>query len=260
MGEANNTAGEDWFAEDVAFLRGMKERGYSPGVVFDVGASTGVWSEKMQGVFPEARYHLFEPLAEIEETYHQDLTNRLRRLPNLTLHPVALAAWDGSGKFFVSRDAYGSSLLDRGDFPEVRAVIRGVRSVPVRSLDSFVAEQRLPFPDLIKLDCQGGELAVLKGATECLKHAKVLLLETWLSREYGPETPLLSEIAEWLYGRDFALVGLGGQFRDSQRRLYSIDGFFLAENLIEEFWPDQGGAKVRRRVLAARGLPEGAGS
>ena len=38
-------------------------RGYSPKVVYDIGASNGYWSEIIATVFTGARFELFEPLA-----------------------------------------------------------------------------------------------------------------------------------------------------------------------------------------------------
>src|SRR5262249_52398851 len=43
-------------------FRRLKNRGYRPDFVIDVGASTGVWSDTSKHVFPNARYLLVEPL------------------------------------------------------------------------------------------------------------------------------------------------------------------------------------------------------
>ena len=241
-------------------LSELKAKGFAPKVIFDVGASTGIWSETVSRVFPGARYHLFEPLAEREPLYRDALAERLERLPNLTLHPVALGAQEGSADFYLTHDVYSSSALDRGDWPEVQAAVREKLRLPVRPLDTVVAEENLPGPELLKLDCQGSELAILQGAARCLESCRLILAETWLTREYGPDTPLLGELIEWLHAREFALIGFGELFYDSQHRLYSVDSFFMAEELIETLWPDTGGARVRRRVLADHGVPREPGS
>ena len=46
-----------------------------------------------------------------------------------------------------------------------------------RTLDPVVKENNYPFPDLIKIDAQGGELDIFKGAHECLQHATYLIVE-----------------------------------------------------------------------------------
>ena len=214
----------DFFPDDRRFLARLKATGYAPRVIYDVGASTGIWSEVAAGVFPSANFHLFEPLAE----RYDDLSGRMRRLPNLTLHPVALGDSNGTAPMFVARDTYTSSLNDRGEITEVEEM----KTVPVHRLDDYASERRLPCPDVIKIDCQGAEALILAGAERALDAAKVLLLETWFKRGYGPKTPLICEIIEFLRPRNFSLVDLGEHFHDQDHRLYSVDAFFLSESLL----------------------------
>jgi hypothetical protein len=49
--------------------------------------------------------------------------------------------------------------------------------VDVVRLDDIVKARKLPWPDLIKLDVQGYELEVLKGAADAIQHAKAAILE-----------------------------------------------------------------------------------
>ena len=138
------------FAAERAFLGSLQAQGYSAAVVYDIGASTGVWSETILPVFPRADYYLFEPLVS-HPIYARELTSRLLRLGQLHLHPVALGEANGEATLAVAVDAYGSSLLDRGDCP----VIQARQSVPVRRLDDYAREQGLPPPGVVKIDCQG---------------------------------------------------------------------------------------------------------
>lgn len=47
----------------------------------------------------------------------------------------------------------------------------------MRTLHAVVKHKNKPYPELIKVDCQGAELDIIKGATEVLKHCKYLILE-----------------------------------------------------------------------------------
>jgi hypothetical protein len=62
--------------------------------------------------------------------------------------------------------------------------------------------------------------------------AKVLFLETWLTRGYGPDTPLLTEMIDFLTPAGFTLVDLGEQFRDERHRVYSVDAVFFSDELL----------------------------
>jgi len=218
------------FVADQRFLRRLRRQGFRARVIYDIGASTGVWSETMLSVFPEARCHLFEPLAS-HPVYASALEQRRARLPQLILHPIALGDADAEEILAVAEDGFGSSLHDRGDLPLIRERLR----VPVRRLDAYVHERSLEPPDIIKIDTQGFEAAILRGGTETIRQAGAVLVEIWLEREYGPRTPLAEEIIGALKPLGFVLVDFGDRFWDECGRLYSIDGHFLKEELAARF-------------------------
>jgi len=80
---------------------------------------------------------------------------------------------------------------------------------------------------VIKMDTQGCELGILQGATKTLRSVDVLLLECWLTRAYGPTTPLLLEVAQWLRQFDFHIWDLGNAWRDPEGVLVAQDCLFL---------------------------------
>src|SRR6266404_2199477 len=212
---------ETLFQEERRALRELAAKGYHPRVIYDIGGSNGIWSDSIAEVVPRAEFHAFEPLSQTLPFYERDLKSRLHRLPYFHLHPVALGDHNGMAEMFVSQDGWGSSLHDRGDIPEVKERIQ----VPVFRLDDYASEKHLPPPDVIKIDTQGAEAVILKGAANALKSATVLFLETWLVRGYGPNCPLLGEIIEQLRPHGFTLADFGERFYDGNHRLYSVDAF-----------------------------------
>ena len=216
------------FTYETRTLRALADRDYKPTVIFDIGASNGVWSDTIALTVPKAEYHLFEPLAEAVPFYRQDLQKRLARRPKFHLHAVALSDHEGTAEMFATHDGYGSSMLNRGEIPEVKEHVR----VPLCTLDAFVERNGLPKPDVMKLDVQGAERLILSGGRQTMQNANVLFLETWLTRGYGPETPLLTEMIEFLGSAGFTLVELGEQFRDERGRLYSVDAVFFADRFL----------------------------
>lgn len=212
-------------------FRELVAAGFQPAVIYDVGASTGEWSEAIASVLPDAEYHLFEPLASRVDLYRQELPAKLRSLRKATLHPVALGDENGSRDICVFSDGYSSSFLDPGPLPEIQD------RVPVTTyrLDDFVLQKRLPAPDVIKIDCQGFEAAILRGAAETVGHAMVLVVEAWFTRGYGPKTPVLDEIVDWLRRYSFSLVELGEHRYDKMHRLMHVDAFFFSQSLLSRF-------------------------
>jgi FkbM family methyltransferase len=217
------------FIHERQFLQKLVEAGYRPEVVYDVGASNGMWSETIATVVPNASFELFEPLAAYS-SYSSDLSARLRRMQHAHLNEIALGENTGEQLLCVADDLYGSSLLDRGDIFTTDRI-----PVKVFRLDDFVKENRLPSPQLIKIDCQGVEDSIIRGGINTVSQADVLFLETWLVRGYGPKTPLLTELIELLRSLSFAIVEIGEKFFDERHRLYSVDAFFCSERFISQF-------------------------
>ena len=219
------------FFHETNLFRKLKGLGYNPAVVYDIGASNGVWSDTIALVLPDTEYHLFEALAEVIDFYREGLAERLQRRPHFHLHPVALGDRPGTAEFFVTQDGFGSSMLDRGDIPEVKQRV----AMPRARLDDYIAEHTLPLPNVIKVDCQGAERMILDGGSAALEQADVVFLETWFKRGYGPDTPLLGEMVEYLKQRGFLLVETGEKFYGDRGELYSIDAFFFSDKFSRQF-------------------------
>jgi FkbM family methyltransferase len=225
---------EQFAAQELRVFRLMANTGFSPQVVFDIGASNGSWSHAISEVFPGAYFHLFEPLAEILPDYQEILGWILRQHPDWHFHAIALGEETKNTAMSVHSDGFASTIIDTGEVPGFRRV----SGIPQYRLDVFVEERGLPLPDLIKLDTQGSELAILKYATRCLEKAGVVFTESWLERGYGPKTPLLSEMLEFLNGHGFALVELGHRFYHNTHELYGLDAFFVKRSILGGLAPN----------------------
>lgn len=224
---ATQTAPMPFAACDKAFLTKVRDAGLDASVIYDIGGSNGGWSAVMADVYPEARYELFEPLAQRRDDYAGIYRGYAQEHPRFHMHAIALGEQDGDAEFWNEPHGVGASLLVGNVPPDQR--IR----VPVRRLDAYVAEQRLPQPQIIKVDVQGGEGQVIRGGTETFARAEVLVLETWLRRGYGKQTPLISELIEQLMPLGFMCVELGDFYRKPDQEFISVDAFFAHRRFIE---------------------------
>lgn len=161
-----------------------------PGMtVYDVGASVGfqaVLAGRLVG--PKGQVIAFEPFPENAERARHNA--RLNGFDHLQVLQVAVAAEDGAARFQVGKGVNWGKLDPAGAL-EVR----------VRSLDSVAAELgRLP--SAIKIDAEGGEVAVLDGARRVLADAApVLFIDC-----HGTN----AAVAERLEPLGYRLVVLGG--------------------------------------------------
>ncbi len=206
------------FKEIYEALRRLKKHGFLPDFVIDVGASSGVWSHYVHGLFPTARFVLVEPLT---ATYGPQSNNYYA-----TAHPefewVCAAASDcpGETSFQVSEDLYGSSLLAPADF-------RSYHSVPVQlcTLDGIAAEKQLLGRGLLKIDVQGAEHLVLEGARKLLEQVDAVALELSLLR-YDARAKVMTEMIDLLDALGFRYYDDIGCWRSP------VDGTLLQKDVL----------------------------
>jgi len=160
----------------VAPLRRLVDQGWRPRQIVDVGAFKGTWTSECLGICPDARYFLIDPLPSNRAT-----------LAELESRHANVSVWFGAagakgGELVIHSHADQSSPLVAVE-PGWRATES--ITVPVRTIDSFVASGEIAPPQLIKADVQGYELEVLRGATEALASADAVLLEVSFRGLYG---------------------------------------------------------------------------
>lgn len=126
------------------------------GIVWDVGANLGIHSLSLAKLHPELTVVCFEPNPYLVEILRwQSDANRLQAV---SIIPIALSDREGDSRLHLYPGNAGmSSLIDWSG--------RSSCSIPVRMVraDNLIDSGHVPMPNLIKLDVEGNELAVLKG-------------------------------------------------------------------------------------------------
>ncbi len=193
-------AGLDYMDSALAHLA---KRNFAPLHVFDVGASNGSWSIKASGYFGSAQFHLFDPLLENEPALKLLCERDTRFHYRLT----ALGAEPGEVQMNVTPDHDASSLLRwDGEDPARR------RTIPVATLDQLMDRGDLPEPGLVKIDVQGFELEVLKGARRALETAEVFIVEVNLY-EFMHKCPRVHDVVAFFAERRYYLFDIAGMLR-----------------------------------------------
>jgi FkbM family methyltransferase len=181
----------------------LREKGFRPGAVLDVGAAKGHWSRRAAALWPEAAFYLFDPLTESEPA--------LRALsdgdPRFHHFLMALGRERATRRMNVASDPEASSLLD---FPGQDQTVQ--REVPVETVDGLLAAGRIPRPDLVKLDVQGYELEVLAGGTSLFRAPCVFVVEVSLF-EFMPRCPLAHEVVAYFAERGYRVFDVAGLLR-----------------------------------------------
>jgi FkbM family methyltransferase len=145
-------------------------------LLLDVGANRGQFSLMTRILHHACPVHAYEPLPS-EAAIFQAVVGRQ---PGVTLHVLALGDQPGEAELHVSRQRDSSSLLpigalQTGMFPRTEEV--GTCRVLVVTLDSLPGHWAGASRALLKLDVQGFELGVLRGAREALSHCAYVYVE-----------------------------------------------------------------------------------
>lgn len=185
-------------------LEGLARRGYTPQCVLDVGAALGEWTGMTIRVWPQARYFLFEPLAERKAA----LEKLHKSHPNVEYILAGASDLPGRLSIGISDNLYASSFA----YPGAEN-----RAVEVVTVDDMMRQGRFPPPQFMKLDVQGYEFKVLQGAAEAMRNCELILMEMQFFR-FAPDMLLLHEGIQWMAARDF----IPYEFADFLRR--PLDG------------------------------------
>jgi FkbM family methyltransferase len=135
-------------------------------IVVDVGANIGMFSLSIFSNWPAARVHAIEPSL---ATYQILDCNRAFN-PGLDWHVYRAAAWHTDGEVSFDNKPFSTSS-------HVGASGSDVEQVPAVRLDTFL-NQNVPEPvDLLKVDIEGAEDAVLQSASAILSKVAHLIVE-----------------------------------------------------------------------------------
>jgi FkbM family methyltransferase len=134
-------------------------------VAIDAGANIGLQSVRLAQKFNHVR--AFEPTS----INYDCLTNNVKTLSNVQVHKTGLGEREGSAIIKLPAESKNCGAFSIIDFNNTEYPVLE-EEIKILPLDRFQLS-----PDFIKIDTQGFELFILKGAEVTLKNKPVLLLE-----------------------------------------------------------------------------------
>lgn len=167
-----------------ASMRGCLQQavrnGLRPNTVIDVGVAYG--TQALYEVFPNVRHILIEPL----EEFVPHLENLVTKLNKAEYIIAAATSTPGNVVINVHPDLVGSSIYKEEENSNVNGF---ERIVPAVTLDDICRDRKTIRPYLLKIDTQGSELDVLRGAETVLRDTELVILEVSIFEFYkgGPQ-------------------------------------------------------------------------
>lgn len=167
------------------FLAFANDLGIDPKTVVDIGVGRGTpW---LYESYPDKKFVLFEALREFEP----HIAEFAKRYDMDVIYTGLGSARETRRINVPAVGATGSSFLDRTDeYEDYRSrqgkdASNAYHEIQIETLDSVMDH---PAPYVLKIDVEGFELEVLRGATNTLKQTLMVIAEVSINRRYVGES------------------------------------------------------------------------
>lgn len=160
----------------IKYLARKLQNANGPILVFDVGANLGFWSQALLKNFKNpVNLFAFEPS---QRTFYE-LKNNLKTANNfpegtgISVFNIGFSDTEGVSILHSDKDFSGIASLYERNLSHVKVDLNGKEEVNLKTLDSFCLEQRISKIHLLKLDTEGHELNILKGAKRIIESSSI---------------------------------------------------------------------------------------
>jgi FkbM family methyltransferase len=174
----------------------------------DVGANQGIFTLlAAAAVGPSGAVHAFEPSPRDRARLVSNI--ELNRLTNVHVHSAALGSDDRTASLIVSDQEHpGHNTLGGLSYRETSQAYSVV--VAVQTLDQVVERERLRRVDLMKIDVEGSETAVLKGATRTLQKFRPVIIAEAQQTSLRQMGSSVRELMDLIRSHGYEIQAFGG--------------------------------------------------
>lgn len=138
------------------------------GSIIDIGAHKGDKTSLILKFFPQDNYYLFEPY----EEYYEIIKKKFINKNNIKVYKKGVSSEEGLKKFYTSKNKMYAEAFSLHE----NSFLENYVQIQVINLDKIFFKERVK---LIKIDAEGHEPEILKGALKLIKKDKpILLVET----------------------------------------------------------------------------------
>lgn len=189
------------------FLNDIKARGFNCNIVLDIGSNIGEWSMSVKKIFPQAIFYLIDPIIEMKEY----LEEFCRKQPGSKYFLVGIGSKNEKVFLTTFGETYEGSTMMFGDVPAFKNQNKQ-REVDVVTIDSLLQNSLIQVPDIVKIDVQGFELEVLKGADCLFGKTELFIIEVSLFK-FNDHTPEIAQIIKFMSAENYVIYDIPGYLR-----------------------------------------------
>lgn len=225
--QARSSFKNDPFQAQIDFFDSKKV-----GQVFDVGANVGNVTAKYTKAFPEADIHAFEPIPQAINQFKSQHKGNSK----VHLNEMGLSNQKGEQVLNINKSIDTSSLLKSkkiGASSDKSCETVEQLAIQLSTIDDYVGQKNIQNIDILKLDTQGSELNILKGAVDCLKKGKIGLIftEIYFKEQYENQASFY-EIASFLKQYNYQLKDMYELYYNEKQILWG-DAIFVHASLLD---------------------------
>jgi FkbM family methyltransferase len=192
----------------------------------DIGAYRGDFFEILQEEKNIAMALLVEP----QEDLFQELSKKFGMNPDFILSNRLLSNKKEETIFFVHEMKATSSILPIDKLIEKDLQMKHGKEIRMNSLTlDDLTKDKFPVVHLLKIDVQGAELMVLKGAVETLKRTQKIWIEVSFRPLYSG-SPVFNDIYSFMLDHGFVLKTILEGYRNKEKELLQADCLFVKKS------------------------------
>ncbi|GAB3930896.1 FkbM family methyltransferase [Mucilaginibacter myungsuensis] len=199
-------------------IANLKKLGFKPDLIIDGGAYVGDWTKSVRKIYPDATF----VMVEAQPAKRVILQAVASEFDNVNFEIALLGDAEKEMDFFEMET--GSSIYEENTNYD-----RQKTTLMMHTLDSVADKYRKPESCFIKLDVQGAEIDILKGAPNLLTKTDFILLEI-STLNYNENAPQFFDVILFMKNIGFVVFDIADERRTHDGILFQTDLIFVKES------------------------------
>jgi FkbM family methyltransferase len=174
-------------------LEKLKNKNYTPQIIFDIGAYQGVWTDNMLNIYHNCDYYLFEAILYAK-------LDKFNDSHNIFVHKgVILSDKQKVVNWYEGLNTGDSIHKEKSIFyKDTKPIIKSAIDLNSYISTNNLLKNKTLSNIFIKIDCQGSEIDILKGSTNILPYTDFILIEMPFFGKYNENIPNFKEHIDYL--------------------------------------------------------------
>lgn len=196
-------------------------------ILFDVGANIGEYAQLLRENFPNAKIFAFEPNTKVYDILKKNVSKLDVQCQNIGMGPII-----SQDKLYSYQDSTGLGTIKKEALETLYGLNEKIEEIEfsVSTIDYFCSQNKINQIDFLKIDVEGQEMEVLKGARQMLKSHKCPIIQFEFNNFNVIYRVFLKDFYDSLTGYNFYRLKKGGLV--SLGKYDTINEVFKFQNIL----------------------------